>query len=84
MDGRNNGSFWPSYVDIMTTLFAIMLVLFVVSFYRFQMKQNEFGELLDEYKKNESELQMLIDEYNDIITVYSAVSKIDSTKYFKY
>lgn len=84
MDGRNNGSFWPSYVDIMTTLFAIMLVLFVVSFYRFQMKQNEFGELLDEYKRNESELQMLIDEYNDIITVYSAVSKIDSTKYFKY
>lgn len=26
MDGKNNGSFWPSYVDVMTTLFAITLV----------------------------------------------------------
>lgn len=48
------------------------------------MKQNEFGELLGEYEKNEAELQMLIDEYNDIITVYSTVGKIDSTEFFKY
>ena len=70
MDGKNNGSFWPSYVDIMTTLFAITLVLFAVSFARFKIK--------------EQQLQLLVDEYEDIINVYSTVSSIDSTEYFGY
>ena len=70
MDGKNNGSFWPSYVDIMTTLFAITLVLFAVSFSRFKIK--------------EKQLQSLVDEYENIITVYSTVGSIDSTKYFGY
>lgn len=71
MDGnKNNSTFWPSYVDIMTTLFAIMLVLFAVSFSRF--------------KNKEKQLQSLVDEYDDIIAVYSTVSAIDSTDYFGY
>lgn len=70
MDGKNNGSFWPSYVDIMTTLFAITLILFAVSFSRFKIKERQ--------------LQLLVNEYEDIINVYSTVSSIDSTKYFGY
>lgn len=70
MDGKNNGSFWPSYVDIMTTLFAITLILFAVSFSRFKIK--------------EKQLQSLVDEYENIITVYSTVGSIDSTQYFGY
>lgn len=70
MNKRNNGSFWPSYVDIMTTLFAIMLVLFVVSYSRF--------------KNKEKQLKSLVDEYENIITVYSTVGSIDSTAYFGY
>lgn len=77
MDGKSNGSFWPSYVDIMTTLFAIMLVLFAVSFSRFKIKEQEQKETLDM-------LQSLVDEYENIITVYSTVGSIDSTKYFGY
>ena len=56
MDERNNSSFWPSYVDIMTTLFVIMLVLFVVSFSRFKIKE---GELLN----NNQKLQLLLENY---------------------
>lgn len=67
---RNGGSFWPSYVDIMTTLFAITLVLFAVSYSRFKVK--------------ETQLQSLVDEYENIITVYSTVGAIDSTRYFGY
>lgn len=77
MDGKNNGSFWPSYVDIMTTLFAITLILFVVSFARFKIKETELQQSNDV-------LQTLVDEYENIITVYSTVSKIDSTEYFGY
>ena len=70
MDGKNNGSFWPSYVDIMTTLFAITLILFAVSFSRFKIKERQ--------------LQLLVNEYEDIINVYSTVSSIDSTSFFGY
>lgn len=70
MDGKNNGSFWPSYVDIMTTLFAITLILFAVSFSRFKIKERQ--------------LESLVNEYENIITVYSTVGSIDSTKYFGY
>lgn len=77
MHGENNNSFWPSYVDVMTTLFAITLVLFVVSFARFKIKEQEL-------KESNEILQALVDEYDNIITVYSTVSKIDSTEYFGY
>jgi hypothetical protein len=70
MDGKNSKmSFWPSYVDIMTTLFAIMLVLFVVSYGRFKVKQKE----LEEFK----------DKYEEIMSIYKAVDNIDST-YFEF
>ncbi len=67
MSDNNKGSFWPSYVDIMTTLFAIMLVLFVVSYSRFKVK--------------EQELQVLADHFIEIIDIYDAVGNIDSTKF---
>lgn len=64
---NKNGSFWPSYVDIMTTLFAIMLVLFAVSYSRFKVK--------------EKELSVLADHFIEIIDIYDAVGNIDSTKF---
>lgn len=64
---NHRGSFWPSYVDIMTTLFAIMLVLFAVSYSRFKVK--------------EKELQVLADHFIEIIDIYDAVGNIDATKF---
>lgn len=70
MDNRNGKSaFWPSYVDIMTTLFAIMLVLFAVSYSRFKIKQHE----LEEFK----------DKYEEIMSIYKAVDNIDP-EYFEF
>lgn len=69
MDGRNNNTFWPSYVDIMTTLFAIMLVLFAVSYSRFKIKQRE----LEQFK----------DKYEEIMSIYKAVDNIDP-QYFEF
>lgn len=70
MDASNkHGSFWPSYVDIMTTLFAIMLVLFAVSYSRFKVKQTE----LEEFK----------DKYEEIMSIYKAVDNIDP-EYFEF
>ncbi|MBR5377881.1 MAG: hypothetical protein IK135_02050 [Bacteroidales bacterium] len=84
MDGNNNGSFWPSYVDVMTTLFAIMLVLFAVSFSRFKIKEKELTEKVEELRDTETKLQEIVDEYDDILKIYSTVGKIDATDFFGY
>lgn len=84
MIGNNNGSFWPSYVDVMTTLFAIMLVLFAVSFSRFKIKEKELTEKVEELRDTETRLQEIVDEYDDILKIYSTVGRIDATDYFGY
>lgn len=74
-NNRNN-AFWPSYVDIMTTLFAIMLILFAVSFGKFH---KEKGEL----ELKEKRLLEYKEKYREITSIYEAVENIDST-YFKF
>ena len=72
MDTNRNNAFWPSYVDIMTTLFAIMLILFAVSFGKFH---KEKGEL----ELKEKKLLEYRDKYREITSIYEAVENIDST-----
>lgn len=69
MKNRNRDSFWPSYVDVMTTLFIIMVVLFGISYSRFKVK--------------EEELRKMADKYEEIKSIYKAVENIDST-YFEF
>jgi hypothetical protein len=69
MKQRNKDSFWPTYVDIMTTLFAIMVVLFAVSYSRFRIK--------------EEELKKIVKKYEEIQSIYKVVENIDST-YFEF
>ena len=76
MDTNRNNAFWPSYVDIMTTLFAIMLILFAVSYCRFK---REKGEL----ELKEKRLLEYRNKYREITSIYEAVENIDST-YFTF
>lgn len=69
MRNKNRDSFWPSYVDVMTTLFAIMVVLFGVSYSRFRVK--------------EAELKKIVNKYEEIQSIYKVVENIDST-YFEF
>ena len=71
-----NGAFWPSYVDIMTTLFAIMLVLFTISYGRFKGRERSLVEINDS-------LQVFKDKYNEIRSIYTAVENINP-KYFEF
>lgn len=69
LKNRNKESFWPSYVDIVTTLFAIMVVLFAVSYSRFRVK--------------EAELRKIADKYEEIKKIYQTVENIDPS-YFAF
>lgn len=74
---KNSESFWTSYVDVMTNLFAITLVLFVVSFFWFK-------NTTDELRKTNEELKVFKIEYDRIQALNEAIKSLDSNPYFTY
>ncbi|UOQ65583.1 hypothetical protein [Hymenobacter volaticus] len=73
--GRNN-FFWPSYVDLMTALFLVMLVLFVLSYKRFQDQQNNNERLI-------AELRVQVQEKRKLDEIKAALQRLESD-YFTY
>ena len=59
MEMQSKGFFWPSYADLMTSLFVIMLVLFILSFKLFKDREQEM------VAQNEK-LEVIEQEYNKI------------------
>ena len=51
MNQERKDFFWPSYVDLMTALFLVMLVLFVLSYKQFQDKEDELVAKVAEKEK---------------------------------
>lgn len=47
MVGNNKDFFWPSYVDLMTALFGVILVLFVFTYHNFKKKETELENLVE-------------------------------------
>lgn len=72
----NKSSFWPNYVDIMTTLFAIMLVLFCVTFTHFKITN-------DQLKRAQDSLNAYVRDYKELLSIYEIVENID-TAYFEF
>ena len=70
MNQDRNNFFWPSYVDLMTALFLVMLVLFVLSYKRFQNINRQLTVQLREKRK--------IDE------IKSALKRLEDPRYFVY
>ena len=80
---KNSDSFWASYVDVMTNLFAITLMLFVVSFFWFRNSNEEIDKLNQLIKDNER-LEVYKAEYDRIQELNNAIKSLDSNKYFTY
>jgi hypothetical protein len=66
---KKSGFFWVGYADLMTSLFFIMLVLYVVSFAILQSKQGE--------------LKAAAEQLKEIKSVQQAIESLDST-YFQF
>ncbi|WP_207434402.1 hypothetical protein [Sabulibacter ruber] len=76
MNKQDQDFFWPSYVDLMTALFLIMLVLFVLSFKMFRDKDAE-------NRRNIELLQVEVQEKRKLDEIKAALSRLDS-RYFYY
>jgi hypothetical protein len=59
MEKSNRDFFWPSYVDLLTVLFVVMLVMFVLSYVRFKNNEEKLIATLREKEKIE-ELQSAV------------------------
>ncbi|MEL6560509.1 MAG: hypothetical protein AAFQ94_20125 [Bacteroidota bacterium] len=71
---KSNNTFWPAYSDLMTSLFFVMLVLYVITFVLLRNKQNEYrvaAEKYDKLQEIEQSLSSLDQEYFD----YDQVNK---------
>lgn len=76
MNKENRDFFWPSYVDLMTVLFLVMLVLFILSFKMFQDKDTE-------NRDNIARLQVEVEEKRKLDEIKAALARLDG-EYFKY
>lgn len=69
--------FWPSYVDLMTNLFAIMLVLFVVSFFLFSKRNSD-------YKKANDRLIVQQQQYERILQLQNQFKSLSNNDLLRY
>lgn len=53
IDDKRKSFFWPSYLDLMTALFAIVLSLFAFSYYHWKKTEKDLIVKIEEYKKIE-------------------------------
>ncbi|MCB9350932.1 MAG: hypothetical protein H6573_26015 [Lewinellaceae bacterium] len=67
---KRNSFFWASYTDLMTSLFFVMLVLYVLTFV-----------LL---KRQKDKVQLAADRYEEIQRVEKGVRELENTDYFEY
>jgi hypothetical protein len=57
MKSKSSGFFWPSFTDLMTSMFFIMLVLFVLSYARLKIKVDDLDRKLRVYNLVEENLK---------------------------
>lgn len=62
--------FWPSYTDLMTSLFFIMLVLYVLTFLKLKSQQKATEAQLNKIKEIENSVQALPRQYFTYDTLY--------------
>ena len=77
MNQDRNSFFWPSYVDVMTALFLVMLVLFVLSYKRFQDKQRSL-------EAANKELNVQVREKKKLDEIRAALARLEDPRYFVY
>jgi hypothetical protein len=71
---KKSGFFWVSYGDLMTSLFFVMLVLYVISFTILQSKQSELQAAADQLQKLE-DIQLALEGLDENYFKFDRVNK---------
>lgn len=63
MKGKSSTFFWPSFTDLMTSLFFIMLVLYVLTIVKLKIQQQASEEQLKKIKEIQNAVENLPQDY---------------------
>lgn len=74
---EDNGSFWLSYSDLMTSMFFIMLVLFIVCIVKVSLSNKELGRAL-------TATQATVEQYQQILQLDKQFKELSSSSRLGY
>lgn len=81
MKGKSSDFFWPSYTDLMTSLFFIMLVLYVLTFVKLTNQQKATELQLKKIKEIQAAVKELPKEYFKYDSVYKRFSLVNNIEF---
>jgi len=73
--------FWPSYTDLMTSLFFIMLVLYVLTYVKLKIQHDVTEKQLDKIKQIQAAVKELPKEYFAYDSVYKRFSLVKNIEF---
>lgn len=83
MKGRDSGFFWPSFTDLMTSLFFIMLVLYVLTYLKLKNQQKATEFQLNKIKEIQAAVKELPQKYFQYDSVYKRFSLVQNVEFEK-
>jgi hypothetical protein len=86
---KNSNIFWVSYADLMTSLFFIMLVLYIITFALLKQNEEELHKTVEDLRKKELALQNAVENLEQKLEVYELVEQNlkplkENTQLFRY
>ncbi len=83
MKGKGHSLFWPSYSDLMTSLFFIMLVLYVLTYLKLTYQQKASEDQLRKIKEIQAAVKELPRRYFQYDSVYKRFSLVQNIEFDK-
>jgi len=83
MQSKSSGFFWPSFTDLMTSLFFIMLVLYVLTYIKLTNQQKTTEKELNEIKEIQAAVKELPREFFAYDSVYKRFSLVQNIEFEK-
>jgi flagellar motor protein MotB len=81
MKGKSSGFFWPSFADLMTSLFFIMLVLYVLTYLKLTNQQKATEQQLRKIKEIQAAVKELPKEYFQYDSIYKRFSLVQNVEF---
>lgn len=81
MKGKDSGFFWPSFTDLMTSLFFIMLVLYVLTYLKLTNQQKATEEQLNKIKDIQAAVKELPKQYFQYDSIYKRFSLVQNVEF---
>lgn len=81
MKGKGSDFFWPSFTDLMTSLFFIMLVLYVLTYLKLTNQQKATEQQLNKIKEIQAAVKELPKRYFQYDSIYKRFSLVKNIEF---